>query len=493
MNKSEKKYLLIGSITLLTLVMVTVGYFFIKSMMIDPTDPKDIDNDIPQNIHSSKNIKDSQEYKTETEDLKIKVKLGNDQISTENGESYMLVELQGASEIVADKEETKKRVPINLSVVIDRSGSMNGEKINNVKEALKSVTKMLTEEDRISIVTYSNDVSTIYESQYFDEEKFLEAVDKVYTGGSTNLEGGLKEGLINVQGLTDNTSYINKVILLSDGLANVGVSDPKQLAKIVKEEGGGEILVSTIGVGADYDDKLMSEVAIAGNGNYYFLENPTDAERIFAQEFENTMNIIAKDMQVKFNMHDDFEVLRGIGYELDQKEGFEPNDIYVDKTSVFMFKIKSVKNSDLKSLKDEDIVLSNLTISGYSTTAEEEFNLEIPVRAKVVDGNVHVLADNYVYKRFMENVIAEEMWKMYEQLDEQENIEAQETVDELLKDLDYANSRLDGEFDEEVDEVKEKQGFVAGLEEEENVNDSSVGRIFQKSNQSKSYDAVYNK
>ncbi len=493
MNKQEKKYLLGGSVALLTLVILMIGYLFIKSLTSDPVGPKDPDGDLPEDIHSSKNIKDSKEYKVETEDLKIKVKLGNDNVSTENGETYMLVEIQGDSEITADKEKTKKRVPINLAVVIDKSGSMSGEKINNVKEALKSVTKMLTEEDRISIIIYSNDVFTVYESHYFNEDEFLEAVESVYTGGSTNLEGGLREGLEVVRRSVDSKDYINKVILLSDGLANVGVSNPEELANIVEKESNGEILVSTIGVGADYDDKLMSEVAIAGNGNYYFMENPADAERFFAQEFENTMNIIAKDMQVKFNMHEDFEVVRGVGYELKQTDGFEPNDIYVDKTSVFMFKIKSVKGADLKNLKDEDLLLSNLTISGYSTTAEKEFNFEIPVKAKVVDSKVHILADNYVYKRFMENVIAEEMWKMYEQLDEQENAEAQETVDVLLKNLESANSRLDGEFDEEFNEVKDKQGFVADLEEEENVNDSSIGRIFQKSNQSESYDAVYNK
>lgn len=486
MNKKNRPFILFTTISLVLVAITAVGAVMSYTQVRQEIRPRPANL---QTFHGNSpdrpDFSQALPYTSATKgSLQVGAKLGSQTISTKDGKAYMLITLQGDKPEIAPENE---RPPLNLAIVIDRSGSMNGQKLTYVKDALSSITSMLGPEDRISLIIYDDHVSTIYQSRNFDQSKFLREIEGITSGGSTNLEGGLRQGISNVNEFMSDNS-INKVILLSDGLANVGISDADQLAAIVDDLVSNDIVVSTIGVGTDYDEDLMASVAIAGNGNYYYLENPVDAERIFSDELQNTISTVAKDISVEFNLQDKFKIVRGIGYELESNDNFTPNNIYSGRTVTYLFEIEENRlNSSATNMLVADL---KITFTDVETGQKE--TIEIPIYAEIVSKEVEPLHDDEVYYEFIVGQLGQQLWQVYENLDKRENDLARKNIDSTIELLEEANIRMDGVFDEDLLSLNEKQQYLEDLEDSY-VNDSGFGRSFQKSNQSESYETVYNK
>ncbi len=457
-------------------------------------------------IHNPKTAKSSKVYSIKKDGLEIEVRLGNDKLSnsavnSEKQKAYMLVTLRGKE---AANNTVARRSPLNLSFVLDKSGSMSGEKLEYVKEAVKKAADYFRPGDRISLVTYDSTVNTIYnntsfincssiECRYdnFDTELFTSRIEGITSGSSTYLEGGLREGLDHVlKSQLSEKAKNSRVILLSDGLANVGVSDPYQLGQIVKEKiENNDITVSTIGVGADYDEHLMTQVARAGRGNYYFLENPEDTSRIFDTELESVTSTIAKDIKVEFNLDHNFKVTRGIGYELENESYFRPYDICSGKEVNYLFEIEPMH---LNNYENEKVTMANLDIEYISTQTNQIRKVNIPITLDMVESNINVLADNTVYDEYIQGTIAEYEWSVFEDLDKRRNPEAIATLNEAIDLLENANKRLAGKYDKKLKELRQKRDYTKNLGDKY-INESSGGRSFQKSNQNDSFQKKYNK
>jgi Ca-activated chloride channel family protein len=436
-------------------------------------------------------------YETQSnKNVSLGAKLGNEIISTQNDKNYLLLHVTGNE--ISQTNDTKKP-PLNLSIVIDKSGSMGGQKMNNVKNALISITPLLSSEDKISIVTYDDKVYTIYDSTSFDKEEYINEIQKIKAGGSTYLEGGLRRGLSNIAESSSKKS-LNKIILLSDGLANVGVSNSTELSAIVEQKTQGNITVSTIGVGADYDEKLMSSIAIAGNGSYYFLEDHTEADRIFTKELEKTSSVVAKDVTIDIQTAQEIPIKQCIGCQLensnslkphnitaDNTKSLKPHNITADNTNTYLLEIDI---SRLAPSNNQNIANINLTYT--STQQNNQETLQITLIADVIDSSNDPLQDDEVYYEYINGYIGDELWIVYEELDEQENQKARERIDNLISMVKKANKRLDGAFDKELTSLTEKKEYLVNLKDNY-INESSSGRIFQKSNQNDSYKKIYNK
>ena len=144
-----------------------------------------------------------------------------------------------------------KRPPVNLSIVLDRSGSMSGSKIEKAKDAAIEALKRLGSQDIFSLVVYDHVVETIIPAQLaVNTESMIRKIKSISTGGSTALFGGVSQGAAEIRKYLEG-QYVHRIILLSDGLANVGPSTPADLgrlgAALIKEN----ISVTTIGVGTD--------------------------------------------------------------------------------------------------------------------------------------------------------------------------------------------------------------------------------------------------
>ncbi len=207
-----------------------------------------------------------------------------------NGEILMNINIKGNEAPLVD------RAPLNLVLVIDRSGSMSEKgKIEYAKEAAKQIISGLSPKDRLSVVAYSTDVELLYPIQFLNnKEGAASVVNSLYPTDSTNLSGGLIAGIGQLEKL-ERKGYINRVILLSDGLANYGITDMGQLIKIASQAAERGIHVTTMGLGVNYDENLMMNLAEYGAGNYYFVESPSQLAGIFDREFGQLASTVAKD------------------------------------------------------------------------------------------------------------------------------------------------------------------------------------------------------
>jgi Ca-activated chloride channel family protein len=192
-----------------------------------------------------------------------------------------------------------------LTFVIDVSGSMQDEnRIDMVKYGLTRLVDRLGPNDRVAIVAYSDTAWVVLEPTSVENRwRILDAINSLYPTASTNTEAGLRLGY-DLAHRNYRDGAINRVILASDGVANVGNTDPNVLAQYAQDYYGRNIFLSTVGVGhGNYNDQLLEQLADKGNGVYSFLDSQQAAERIFSQDIEGTLQTIAKDakIQVDFN------------------------------------------------------------------------------------------------------------------------------------------------------------------------------------------------
>lgn len=173
----------------------------------------------------------------------------------------------------ADAPPRTDRLPLNLSLVLDRSGSMHGGKLTAAREAAALLVRRLAPEDVVSVVAYDDEVETVAEPATGAAQAELpREIERIETGGSTNLSGGWLRGReLVARNLLERG--VNRVILLTDGQANVGITDPQRLTGLAAEAGRQRMTTTTIGFGADYNERLLRAMADAGGGNTYYIEH----------------------------------------------------------------------------------------------------------------------------------------------------------------------------------------------------------------------------
>jgi Ca-activated chloride channel family protein len=193
----------------------------------------------------------------------------------------------------------RKRTPLNLAVALDRSGSMTGAKIEKARQAAMEVVDRLAPGDIFSMTVYSDHAEVLVPAQEVeDKEELKTRISRIRPGGSTALYAGVQTAAAQVQRhLADRR--INRVILLSDGLANVGPSSPcdlRQLGRALSERG---IAVTTIGVGDDYNEDLMAGLAEASDANYYYVKDTEKLPEIFAKELGELFTVAAREVRIE--------------------------------------------------------------------------------------------------------------------------------------------------------------------------------------------------
>jgi Ca-activated chloride channel family protein len=207
--------------------------------------------------------------------------------------------------------ETGKRSPLDLAVVLDRSGSMRGKKLLYAKKAVDTLIDRLLPSDHLALVTYDSHVDTIFARRRVDDALVMKTkVALIETGGCTNLSGGLVEGL---QQLGQDKAALRRVLLLSDGLANEGVTDLDGLADLAHQGAKAGKSVSTFGVGVDFNEELLRTLADVGGGNYYYIASPDDIPGIFMEELGELGDVVAQNVLIDFKPRG-VEILGVLGF-----------------------------------------------------------------------------------------------------------------------------------------------------------------------------------
>lgn len=198
------------------------------------------------------------------------------------------------------------RAPVNVALVLDRSGSMGGEKIRLAREAVAHALALLAPDDRFTLVVYDSEVDVLVESTPASGEAkklALQRLAEVDARGSTDLAGGWLAGVTQVLAHLAPQS-VGRCLLLTDGLANVGVVEPEVLAARAREWREQGVSTSTFGVGCDFDEHLLQQVASSGGGHFYFIETPQQIPDLLASELGETLEIVARDAALVLNLSD---------------------------------------------------------------------------------------------------------------------------------------------------------------------------------------------
>lgn len=212
------------------------------------------------------------------------------------------------------------KAPVNVCLVIDKSGSMASQnRMGKVKAALHKFAKGLRPWDYVSIVTYDGAAFLIQAAQKLNDIENLDAtIEGIYPGGSTNLNEGLMMGYREVQ-RNYSKEYTNKVILLTDGLTNAGITDLNQIAKSSASFNRIGIDVSTIGVGHNLNHELLKKISDEGRGaNHFIGDNEEDIAKVFEQELQSLLAPIGKNVFVEVNIPKGFVLDEIYGYGFEQ-------------------------------------------------------------------------------------------------------------------------------------------------------------------------------
>ncbi|MEO0258155.1 MAG: VWA domain-containing protein [candidate division WOR-3 bacterium] len=189
---------------------------------------------------------------------------------------------------------------VNLVLVLDKSGSMEGEPIENLKKAVKEILNQLEDEDRISIVLFDSEARVLVSNTPASARKELRTrVEDIFPLGGTSIDEGMELGLQEAEKFLGE-DVVTWMILLTDGKNDHGDNNKCiELARVARKKG---INISTIGLGRKWDPKLLEQISDFSGGKMYYVDNPEDLKEKFLKELENIKNVVYRDISLKLKL-----------------------------------------------------------------------------------------------------------------------------------------------------------------------------------------------
>lgn len=295
-----------------------------------------------------------------------------------------LAKLKAAS--AAGDAAVTPRAPVDVVAVIDRSGSMAGEKLRLVKVALEFMVGQLKATDRAGIVTYDTNVAVPVPPTLLTDaskKKVLEVVRKIEAGDSTNLSGGLFEGLAQISSMSRSVvedsgtgNRVASVFLFTDGMANSGLQSLAEITPILRSMlDGKNYTVFTFGFGSDHDAQLLKGLAEVGRGMYYFMAHADDIPVAFADCLGGLLSVVAQNIELEFEVVGNSCAISRLltrfpvtTHQPQRRVSVHVNDIYADESKDLLvdLMLSSLSQESLQQplltvrLRYMDVVLSKL-------------------------------------------------------------------------------------------------------------------------------------
>ncbi len=331
------------------------------------------------------------------------------------------------------------RPPVNLCLVLDRSGSMSGDKIERAKDAAIAAVRRLRAGDIVSLVIYDHEVETLVPAQDAANIEWIESrIRSIESRGNTALYGGVSQGAAEVRKHTGR-KFVSRILLLSDGLANVGPSSPDDLARLgtsLLKEG---ISVTTVGVGMDYNEDLMTRLAAASDGNTYFVADSGDLPRIFAAELGDVLSVVARDVVIEIECADGIRPVRVIGRDgviRDNRILLRLNQLYGGQEK---FALVEVDVPATEARQTRRVAQAKVDYNNALTEAHDQSVASVDVCFSAEDAEVQKSANLTVQQDTLRNVTAETRNKAIELSDQGQQPAAAQALREQAQALnDYA-------------------------------------------------------
>ncbi|MBO93822.1 MAG: hypothetical protein CMI32_02845 [Opitutales bacterium] len=243
---------------------------------------------------------------------KVKLKVELDRSTLPAGRTERAV-IKVAVQPAMILRDATNRPPANVAIVLDHSGSMSGQKIEQAKEAAIQAVRRLGAKDIVSVVGYNSHAATIIPAQSVKNPEALVAlIRNIKSVGGTALYAGVNQGAAEIRKNLEG-KYFHRVILLSDGMANVGPSSPDDLARLGRALIKEDISVSAVGLGQGYNEDLMTKLAQEGQGNLYFAESAKELPGIFDAEIGDALSVAARKTVIRIELEDGVRPVRLIG------------------------------------------------------------------------------------------------------------------------------------------------------------------------------------
>jgi Ca-activated chloride channel family protein len=290
-------------------------------------------------------------------------------------QNYLRIALNGC-----EPTRDEKRTPVNVAFVIDRSGSMTGARIAQARDAAITAVRRLDSNDIASVVIFDDKIDVLVPAQpVTDRSTFTDRIQQVTARGNTAIHAGVMEGASEVRKFKDE-KRLNRIVLLSDGQTNVGPSRVEDFAKLGRALLAEGISVSTIGLGLDYNEDLMLQLARASDGNHAFASAPNDLIRIFNREFDDALASCAQTVSIDVDMPPGVKVVRALSRDGDVAGGraqFKLNQIYAAAEHYVLLELEF----DGKAASDEQDLGRVQVAYAVPATGEKQV-LDTPIRGR---------------------------------------------------------------------------------------------------------------
>jgi Ca-activated chloride channel family protein len=302
-------------------------------------------------------------------------------------------------QVVAPERISQSRLPLNLALVIDRSGSMSGTKLDKAKEAASFCVRNLSGTDRVAVIAYDDTVRVVAPSSRLTPDvkaTLVRQIEAIQPGGSTNLAGGWLTGAQEVANHMHEAGYLNRAILLSDGLANVGLVDTAELAHHASELRERGVSTTTMGIGADFNEELMEQLAIKGGGHFYFIEQAAQIPDFLHRELGEVLATVAREVKLEVRLPHPVEARLLNSFECTRSEGLltvRLDDLISGETRSVVLKLTVPAQPTGNALEFEATLTykdagSGATLSLSSREAAITFAPEAEVRNEVPNASV---------------------------------------------------------------------------------------------------------
>jgi len=417
--------------------------------------------------------------------LKLRASLASTHLLAGTHTAYMAVTLE------APDQEHLARPDVDLAVVFDRSGSMDGEKLSQAKLAARQLISGLENGDRFSITAYGTEVDVLFPSTVATEQAkqaALMTISQIYTDGGTNMSGGIVAGRSQLLSLGASNDRVQRIVLISDGQANEGIVGKTELANLASQSAQQGVSITTVGVGLDFDEQTMTRIAVSGRGNYYFAESADMLAQLFSTELSRLGATVATRVQLRIAPMPGVEVQEVLGYDT-VRSG---NQLLVNVADMHAGETRKVIVAlQVQAPNKGSMSLAGLEASFFEPGSTQMLNLSRTVNAEITSNQVLVdngrdMQSNRLIERALTAKAIEEATELYEQGNRAE-------ADRVMTTRNQRSQAIAADLDDSVfaAEMKATEQRVKSNFAQAPSAGSTGGKKARKSNRKDAYKLMY--